>query len=272
MGPYRLLNCINTGQTSRLWQAYDDRSRRFVAIKTLLDSFRKDSEQVKLLKWEFSVASKLENERVIDIQFYGKERGIPFLVMEWFAAPNWKQRINTGLDSYTNILRDTLVGAAESIAYLNGEGWVHCDIKPDNFLVSDEGKVKLIDFALARKAKGGFAKLISRKSKVQGTASYMSPEQIMGKTVDARSDVYSLACTIFECLTGRPPFTGNTISDLLSKHIRSAPPPLVASNSNITPEMVKLIQMAMAKSPDNRPQSSIDFAKMLHNTRPLRKM
>ena len=192
--------------------------------------------------------------------------------MEWFSAPNWKQRINRGLDSYTDILRNVIVDAAESVAYLNQQGWIHCDVKPDNFLVSDEGQVKLIDFALARRQKGGFSKLIARKTKIQGTASYMSPEQILGKPVDSRSDVYGLACTIFECLTGRPPFTGISVNDLLQKHLQGALPPPLAANSNITPEMASLLHMGMAKSPDKRPQSSTDFAKMLSNTRPLRKM
>lgn len=272
LGPYRLLNCVHTGQTSRLWQAYDDRARKYVAVKTLLDNYRRDREQVQLLKWEYAVGHKLSSELVVNIERYGKDHGSPYLMMEWFAAPNLKQRINRGLDTYAAILPEIIAGMADSVAYLNSTGWIHRDVKPDNFLVADDGTTKLLDFALARREKRGIAKLFAGKGKPQGTASYMSPEQIRGKAVDSRSDVYSLGCAMYELLAGRPPFTGVSVSDLLNKHLRAAPPPVTIANGNVTPELSSLLQQAMAKDPARRPESSQKFAKLVKNTRPLRRV
>jgi len=138
-------------------------------------------------------------------------------------------------------------------------GWIHRVINPDNFLVNDEGDVKLIDFALAKRPQSKMAKWLSPRVKPQGTKSYISPEQIRGAVLDGRSDLYSLACTIHELLTGKPPFTGVSTNDLLMKHLRSTPPSLDAVNFNVTPEFAQLLRRSMAKKPDARPKTVDDF-------------
>ncbi len=122
-----------------------------------------------------------------------------------------------------------------------------------------QGEVKLIDFALAVKKKGGLARLFSTKSKIQGTRSYMSPEQIRGQTLDQRADLYSFGCMVYELLGGKPPFTGSTTNELLNKHLRSAIPPLQGSNRNVSDEFAALAKSMLAKDPDQRPDSMADF-------------
>jgi len=267
LGPYRLLNIVNTGQTSRIWQAYHDGEGKFYAVKSLLDQFRKNREYTQFLRWEYGVGSTISHERIIQMRQFGIERGTAYLAMEWFAAPNMKQWIRQGFENIGHMVPKIALQAAEAVAHFNSHGWVHRDIKPDNFLVTPEGDVKLIDFALARRTSGGLARLFSRKSKiVQGTRSYMSPEQIRGEALDSRADMYSLACTLFELVGGRPPFTGASANDLLVKHLKSSPPSVQALNREATPEFSDLLRKALAKKTSSRLKSSEDFYNQLRVT------
>lgn len=266
-GPYRLLNIINTGQTSQVWQAYHDGSRKYVAVKMLQREYARDKEHVRFLKWEYTVAGKIEHERICRVYQFGRERGIPYLALEWFPAPNLKIRIRQGPAALRPIAGKVAIQAAEGVAEFCRRGWVHRDVKPDNFLVSDSGDVKLIDFGLAHKAKKGWARLFARKSKVQGTRSYMSPEQIRGKPLDERADLYSLACTIFELFAGGPPFTGVSANDLLMQHIAGPVPSLKARNSEVTDEFSEILQVAMAKTPERRQRSLDEFLRQLRSVK-----
>lgn len=259
IGPYRLLNVVNTGQTSKIWQAYDDAAHQICGIKVLLEDFRGNREHIGYLRQEFVVGEKLKHKHIIQINDFASDRGTYYLAMEWFPAPNMKHLIRHEFEQTQHKAAKLIEQMAEALAYLNEHGWVHRDVKPDNYLVSTEGHVKLIDFALAQKSKGGLAKLLTPKTKIQGTRSYMSPEQIRGRTLDSRSDLYSLGCTIFELLGGKPPFTGSNANELLMKHIKSSPPILESINRNVTPEFGDLIRRTMAKNPNNRPKSVIDF-------------
>jgi serine/threonine protein kinase len=259
LGSYRLLNVVHTGQNCHIWQAYDDANDRMVCIKTLLDRYVKNREQIRFLRWEYAVGRTLKNPRIIEMFSLGVDRGIPYLVAEWFSAPNLKQRLNVGIERIAHLLSKIVECSAEALGYLHKTGWVHRDIKPDNFLVSDEGEVKLIDFALARKQRSRLMKFFSGRSKVQGTRSYMAPEQIRGRAQDPRADVYSYGCVLHELLSGKPPFTGVSSHDLLMKHLRTPPPPLEAFNNNITPEFAQLVRKCMAKNPNARPDTMEDF-------------
>jgi serine/threonine protein kinase len=268
-GPYRLLHIINTGQTSQVWQAYDDSAQMHVAVKTLQADYVRDREHVNFLKWEYAVAGKIKHDRICRVYKFGRERGLPYLGLEWFAAPNLKIRIQQSPALLRGISRRVALEATEGVAEFCRHGWVHRDVKPDNFLVSDKGKVKLIDFGLAHRAKKGFAKLFATKSKVQGTRSYMSPEQIRGKPLDERADLYSLACTLFEMFSGKPPFTGVDANDLLMQHIKTPAPWLRTRNPDATSELSELLQVAMAKVPDKRHSSIEEFLARLRSIRML---
>ncbi len=268
-GPYRLLNIINTGQTSQVWQAYHDATRKYVAVKTLQADYARDREHVNFLKWEYAVAGKIEHERICRVYMFGRERGMPFLALEWFAAPNLKFRVLQTHDMLLHFSRRIAIEATEGVAEFCRHGWVHRDIKPDNFLVGDDGQVKLIDFGLAHRAKKGWARYFARKSKVQGTRSYMSPEQIRGKPLDERADLYSLGCTLFEMFSGKPPFTGLDANDLLMQHIKTPVPWLKTRNSNATTELSELLQVAMAKDADRRHSSIEEFLGQLRSIKML---
>ena len=259
LGPYRLLNVVHTGQTSQIWQAYHDGKQQRFGIKTLLQKFNREKEHVRLLRWEHAVGQKIAHERIVQIYELGSDRGDAYLAMEWFPAPNMKHVILHKSEAMIHLIPRIIEQAAEGLSHFNKLGWVHRDIKPDNFLVTDEGEVKLIDFALARRSSSGLTRLLSPKTRVQGTRSYTAPEQIRGAPLDQRADVYGFGCTIFELIAGKPPYTGASADELLMKHLRSPLPPLEAAAKNVSAEFAQLVRRCLAKDPAARPQSINDF-------------
>ncbi|MBX7165489.1 MAG: serine/threonine protein kinase [Pirellulales bacterium] len=261
-----------TGQNSQVWEVMHDGRQQRLAMKTLLSDFRKNREHLGYLRHEYEVGRKLEHPRVIRIYELGTRDGVPYLIMEFFPWPNLKQYINRGVDRIAYLLPDVIRQCAEGLAYFNSQGWVHRDVKPDNYLMTDEGEIRLIDFALAVKPKTGLARLFSLKSKIQGTRSYMSPEQIRGEALDQRADVYSFGCMVHELLTGKPPYTGTSANELLNKHLKAAIPPADAGNKNVTPEMAALVRKTLSKDPAKRPESLEKFLREYNALRPFKEM
>jgi serine/threonine protein kinase len=169
-------------------------------------------------------------------------------------------------------LRSTSAQAFLERIFVRGLG-VRYIVLGDDFRFGNdrEGDIKLIDFAVAKKIRTGLGRLFGGGGSIQGTRSYMSPEQIRGKTLDGRADIYSLGCVFYELLVGKPPFTGDSPNDLLNKHLSaSIPSPLVA-NDNATPEIAALVKKMMAKRPDDRPESMWDVLKILRGTKIFKK-
>ncbi len=195
---------------------------------------------------------------------FGVRSNAIFLAMDLFAAQNIKQLILQGVEQIAYMAQAIAEQSAAGLGYLHSRGWVHRDVKPDNFLINKKGEVKLIDFALAERSKGFLGKLLSGKSKIQGTRSYMSPEQIRGRGVDPRSDIYSLGCMLYELIGGKPPFTGQSTQELLTK----APDRRAAARSGTaavksTPEFSQLLKKMIAKKPQDRPPSMDDVVSAL---------
>lgn len=255
VGPYRLLNLIRSSRTAQIWEVILDGERSRFAMKRLLVGEQQSKEEIKLLKHEYEVGRNLKHPRIIEFVEFSQYKGEVYLVMELYSSPNLKQILQAqGFESIAPVASRITEQAAESLAYLASQNWVHRDVKPDNFLVDEEGNVKLIDFALAERKKTGLAKMFAGKSKVQGTPSYMSPEQIRGQVVDSKADVYSLGCMLYELVSGKKAYTGASTNDLLNKHLRGAVPVVEVHNPNITAEFSQLLRQMMAKKPDGRPE------------------
>jgi len=273
LGPYRLARLIRSGSTCDVWEAIDENDQQRYALKLLKPSAREDKAEIASLKHEYTVASDLNSPRIIKVFDFRTESGVPFLVLQLFSELNMKQALRQGPDSLSYML-DKIVGqAAEGLYYMHTKNWIHLDIKPDNYLVSRDGETKLIDFTIAEKKKTGFSKLFHSSKFAKGTRSYMSPEQIRCKVCDERSDIYSFGCVLFELVTGKPPYTGDTPNDLLNKHLSASIPSPIAYNNNVSKDFADLIKQMMAKKPDNRPPSMWEFLKQframeLWNKRP----
>ena len=272
IGSYRLLKLIRSGNSCQIWEVIDETNNRRGALKSLKDEFRSNREEITLLKNEHLVGSTLDHENVIRIDHYDSINGIPHLAMEYFRSNNVKQwiRLMRESDDAKKLLPKIIKQTAEGLKHLHQQGWIHRDVKPDNFLVDDTGLVKLIDFAITERGKTGFARFLGGKSKIQGTRSYMSPEQIRGERLDYRSDIYSYGCMLFELFCGRPPFTGGSPDELLQKHLRAAVPSVAAGNDDVTPEFTKLIAKMMAKQKDKRIESMQQFLEAIKTMRIIR--
>jgi eukaryotic-like serine/threonine-protein kinase len=270
IGGYRLLKHLVTGQTSQVWEAVEVSSHRHFAIKMLLPEKARDAAHRRLLFHEAEVGKALAHPNIIKIVAFSKSANNPYMVMEFFPAGNLKMRLmRKEHDFLREKLHDILKQAATALAFMNAKGWVHRDVKPDNFLVNSAGEVRLIDFALATRAQKAsmLGKLFRRKGKAQGTRSYMSPEQIRGEPLDCRADVYSFGATCYELVTGRQPFRGASSQELLQKHILEKPVSPKSFNPEVTDEFADLVLRMLAKKPKERPQH---FHEVLMTLRQIR--
>ncbi|MGE0610001.1 MAG: serine/threonine protein kinase [Pirellulales bacterium] len=267
IGPYRLLNLIITGQSSAVWEALHEGKQQRFAIKVLLDDTRTDREQRGYMANEWNVGRMLSHPRVIRMVEYSQQNGLPYLALELFRVPNLKTWMRNNPRQLPPLVQQIVRQAADGLSHLHEKGWIHRDIKPDNLLVSPEGECKLVDFALAQRPTGFLAKLLKRRGKIQGTRSYISPEQIRGGALDFRSDIYNFGCMLHELLGGKPPYTGADTNDLLNKHLSASIPVLEASNRNVTSEFADLVRRMLAKQPQKRPASMADVLQELNSIR-----
>lgn len=272
LGPYRLARLIRMGSSCQVWEAIETETGERFALKVLREDFRQNKQEVGFLRSEYEIAKSMNHPNIIkmyDLVLTGKA---PFLVLELFSELNMKQALRRGPESIAYMLDKILVESIEGLYHMHSHGYVHCDVKPDNFLVGRDGHVKLIDFTISHKIKKGLAKFFGGKTKqIQGTRSYMAPEQIRGLPLDARTDIYSFGCVMFEMVTGKLPYTGESPNDLLNKHISAPLPSPLVYNDNVTPEFAAVIRSAMAKRPQDRPESMWEMLKVVQGTKVFRK-
>jgi serine/threonine-protein kinase len=260
VGGYHLFKSLATGQSSQVWEVVEPKSGRHFAMKLLLPEAAHKAADKQLLFHEAKVGLALQHSNIIKIVATSKDKDPKnhWFVMEFFPAGSMKVRVmHKQMDFIKEYSQTVFKQMATALAYMHGNGWVHRDIKPDNFLVNPIGEARLIDFGIACKIeKPGFlGKLFRSKGKVQGTRSYMSPEQIRCEPLDGRADIYSYGATWYEIVTGRPPFRGANSQDLLNKHLFEKVLPPKTLNPEITDDFNDLIMKMLAKKRDDRPQN-----------------
>lgn len=270
LGSYRLTKQIARGNATQIWEAIKLGTTERYVVKVLDRDKRGSKDEVGFLKHEFSVAHELDHPNVIRV-FEMNPATPAYIVLEIFSVLNLKQVLRQDRDRILIAFAKIMDQCGAGLAHLHEHGWVHCDVKPDNFLINDDDAIKLIDFTIARKsASGFFAKMFGAQKTIRGTRSYMSPEQIRGKAVDHRADVYSFGCMLYELLTGKLPYTGVNPNELLSKHLTAAIPNVQVYNNNVTDDMADLLRRMMAKEPDGRPKTMVDVLKMAKAIRVFR--
>jgi serine/threonine-protein kinase len=255
IGGYRLEKTLQQGLTSQVWEAVEQVSGRHFAIKMLFPEAARDPVQRQLFCNEADVGIELAHPNVIKIIKVFKEAKSPCFVMEFFPSGSVRQRIQYRDWDYIkenahNILKQT----ATALAYMNSNGWLHRDVKPDNILVNSAGDVRIIDFAIAQRIPTGLAKWFRKKDR-SGTRSYMSPEAVRCEALDTRSDIYSFGATCYEIVTFRTPFKGATANDLLNKQLFEKPPSPQTYCPDLSDDFSKLILRMLAKKREERPQN-----------------
>lgn len=265
VGPYRLARLVRAGQSCHIWEAVKDETGERFALKMLKPDAPNAKQEIGYLRHEWEVAKDLNHPNIIRIYDFVTQYHLPFLVVELFSALNLKQVLRDGPEPLSWLVEGIIQRMAKALHYLHEKGWVHCDVKPDNVLVDDEGNVKVIDLAIAQRSKRSLLSFFGGKQTVRGTRSYMSPEQIRAEKLDGRSDVYSLGCVIFELLSGRAPFTGSSPNELLEKHLRASVPNVIVYNKDVTKECADLIRRMMSKKRELRPKSMWEVLQEFRN-------
>ncbi|MDB5391815.1 MAG: Serine/threonine protein kinaserelated protein [Planctomycetaceae bacterium] len=253
---YKLITALATGQQTQVWEVVDQGNGEKYAMKLLLPDAFKDPLQKAALKFEGKVMESLDHPNIIKYKqlYIGKTHG--YLVMELFRAPNLKSQIQGDILVLHVRLKRLIEQLSQGMAHFHDKGWLHKDLKPDNILFSKAAELRIIDFSLSAKLNPGFlAGLSFGKKFIQGTRTYMAPEQIRCKKLGPYTDIYNFGVTLFEMLTGRTPYAGHSPNDLLKKHLSEPVPAPSTHNPNVTPEMDRLVMKMLAKKPENRQKS-----------------
>ena len=272
IGPFQLLRLIRAGTTTQVWEAMRSGEKERIALKVLMKDYRKDKYEIGQLKHEALVGADLDHPNVIKIFGYHDDQGYPLISMQLFNARNLKIEMRERYDFMLPNLSVIIRRCALGLKHMHDKGWIHCDVKPDNFLADEQANVKLIDFSIGvrDKKKGGIGSLFgSRPKAIRGTRSYMAPEQIRRKHPDARSDIYGLGCVIFELLSGKTPYSANSPDELLSKHL-SAPVPNLEAVSLVSRPFSEMVKQMLAKKPEKRIQTMDDFLHVFETTQMFR--
>jgi len=247
--------------------AQEDDPVRKVAVKVFMPRVALDSHMLRDFYRRFlreaEAASKLDHPNILPVYSYGEEEGIPYIVMPYMSGGTLAEYMSrSGPLSWLEI-QWYLEQLASALDYAHKHGCVHCDVKPANILLDNEGHVLLSDFGIARLTRMGEGAEIAEPpgpGVVMGTPDYISPEQALGRSLDGRSDVYSLAVTVFFLLTRRLPFNADSPIALALLHVHEPPPALTAMRADITPTLDHVVQKALAKDPANRFQSASAFS------------
>ncbi|MDQ2826421.1 MAG: protein kinase [Actinomycetota bacterium] len=264
-GRYRLKHLIANGGMAEVWEAVDDILGRPVAVKILHSHLAEDESFRERFRREAIAAARLAHPGVVATFDTGVDGVITFIVMELVNGQTLRQALNeTGPMAPGRVVH---LGAqvADALNYAHRAGVVHRDIKPANILLCPDGRLKVADFGIAKAVEESEpsrpdpAEALTGTGSIVGTAQYLSPEQVEGRPVDGRTDVYSLGVVLYEMLCGRPPFTGETEMAVALQHVTTDAPTLRQVRPGVPPALEAVVLKAMAKSPEARYQSAGDL-------------
>ncbi|MGW1916091.1 protein kinase domain-containing protein [Streptomyces sp. NPDC002076] len=258
-GRYRLEHVLGRGGMAEVWLAYDLLLFRQVAVKTLRPDLAADAEHWARFRREVVSAALLGHPSVVAVYDAGEDtidgRLVPYLVMEYVKGTTLLQFVREARITGPEHALELTAGVLEALDHAHRHGIVHRDIKPANVMLSHEGSVKVTDFGIARSV-DQVGTTLTRTSVVVGTAEYLSPEQARGEQVDVRTDLYSTGCLLYELLTRRPPFTGDTPLAVAMKHLSEPPVPPSAHVPRLPAAYDTLVLRALAKDRADRYQTA----------------
>lgn len=261
---YEVGDLIGRGGMAQVHLGYDTRLSRTVAIKVLRSDLASDPTFLARFRREAQSAAALNHPSIVAVydtgeetvtNHLGKQVPLPYIVMEYVRGKTVAKLLHSGEALPIKEAVQIIVGVLSALEYSHHEGIVHRDIKPGNIMLTKDGKVKVMDFGIARAVADSAATMTSTNS-VVGTAHYLSPEQARGEVVDARSDLYSTGCLLYELLTGRPPFQGDSAVSVAYQHVSEAPKPASSIAPDIPNALDRVVMKALAKRREDRYQDA----------------
>jgi serine/threonine-protein kinase len=265
-GPYEVLGELGSGGMGTVYRARDTRLGREVAVKVLREQIASDKAAVARFEREARAVAALSHPNILAIHDFGVEGEAFYAVTELLRGETLRSRLEREALSWRKAT-EIAISIADGLAAAHAQGIVHRDLKPENVFLTEDGRVKILDFGLARQEPGAAAGAESalatvtatEPGTVMGTATYMSPEQVRGLPVDARSDIFSLGSVLYEMVTGRRAFPGKTAADSMAAILKDTPPDPAESGKAIPLALARVITRCLEKAPDERFQSARDL-------------
>lgn len=259
VGDYEVIGNLGAGGIGQVYQVRHSISQRCEAMKVLLSDRLGTGEVAERFLREIRVLASLDHPNIAALHTAFRHKGELIMVMEFVKGQTLRERLGSGsilMSQSLEYMRQTLSG----LAYAHNNGVVHRDIKPSNIMLTEDERIKLLDFGLAFQ---GLGSDITRTGMILGSLHYMSPEQVMGERVDARSDIYSVGVTLYQLLTGRAPIDGASEYAIASGHLKEMPPNPASINPNVPGRLARIVIKALAKSPEDRYQTAEQFLEEL---------
>ena len=254
---YRLVEQIGMGGMAIVYRAIDQRTGHSVAVKLLKPEFNRDAEFVSRFQREAEAASKMTHHNIVNLLDVGMDGENRYLIMEYVQGQTLKEVIRQKGRIAPAVAVQITIRILSALQHAHQNGIIHRDIKPQNILVHADGHIKVADFGIARMANSS---TLTRGDSVMGSVHYFSPEQASGQATDVTSDIYSVGVTLYEMLTGRVPFDGDTQVAIAMQHLHNQPAPIQAIAPDVPPAICHVVAMAMEKNPKYRYQSAREMA------------
>src|SRR6266536_154612 len=268
LGPYEVIAPLGAGGMGEVYRARDTRLGRDVAVTVLPATFSADPDRLHRFEQEACAAGALNHPNILSIYDIGTHDGSPYVVSELLEGQTLRQRMG-GSALLQRKAIDYALQVAHGLAAAHEKGIVHRDLKPENLFITNDGRVKILDFGLAKltqpEAQGQATNLPTatggtEPGVVLGTLGYMSPEQVKGRPADARSDIFSFGAILYEMLSGKRAFHGDSAAETMSAILREEPPDLSVTNQSISSGLERIVRHAIEKNPEQRFHSAHDVA------------
>src|ERR1700722_11814776 len=265
LGPYEILAPIGAGGMGEVYRAKDTRLGRDVALKILPDSFARDADRLRRFEQEARAVATLNHPNILAIHDIGQYEGSPFLVSELLEGETLRAVLDRGALPQRKTI-DYGVQISQGLAAAHEKGIVHRDLKPENVFVTKDGRIKILDFGLAKLAQIAGSDDVTLTSSntapgvVMGTASYMAPEQVRGDIADARTDIFAFGAVLYEMLSGVRAFRRDTAAETMTAVLNSDPPEISDPIGHISPSLDRTVRRCLEKNPEQRFQSARDLS------------